>query len=572
MLDVLRDWVAGLEQHCSPRKVYWCDGSAAEKAYLSDLAVRRGILRKLNDERWPGCYHHRTHLLDSAEGDSTTYVCTNNREDAGSNLWMPPAELSQQLHRNLRGALRGRTMYVIPFLMGPPGSASARVGVQVTDSLYLTLCMLNLETVGTPAYQHLQSAPYFVRSIHSSLDLDPDRRVVAQFPQDKLVISIGSNFSANALLAKKSVTLMLASRLAADEGWLVGHVAVFGIENPAGEKHYFAAVLPCGFGKGALSMLTPPPAFPDWKLTTLSSCAAWLRLGPDGHLYAINPRAGYYGPLPGNNLLTQPNVAETLRHDCIFTNCGTTPEGDLWWEGMGKPPPESLSDWSGNPWRPNSPVAHPNSRFCAPATNNPSLDQAHLAPEGVPISAILFCGLRQSVYPPLVEARDWRHGVFLGATLSSESVGACISKIRYDPFAMSTFVGYPLEHYLRSWLDLGTQLTRPPKIFHVNWFWRSNQYLGSAFAENFWILHWIFRRCSGTATVKEHRLGLVPELEGAASSGLTGSELTAFERLLQSNANEWQHETENQAGYLQNIMSLPEISYQWTALRERFGL
>ena len=571
MLDALRNWITSLEQKCSPRKVYWCDGSAAEKAYLSDLAVRRHVFRKLNSDLWPGCYHHYTHLLDGSEADNTTYICSTRQEDAGPNLWMPAAELSEQLNRNLRGAMRGRTMHVVPFLMGPPGSASARVGVQVTDSLYLTLCLLNLATAGAPAYQQLESSPYFIRAIHSSLDLDPDRRLVAYFPEEILTISVGSSFGADALLARKNITLTVASRLAAAEGWLVGNMAVFAVENPIGEKHYFAAALPTGFGKTSLALLTPPVRFRDWRVTTVNTDAAWLRPGPDGRLYSVAPKPGYYGLLPGRDLSIEPNITELLRHDCIFTNCGTTPAGDLWWEGMGKPPPDSLYNWSGRIFDPNSRdlAAHPNSSFCAPETNNPRLDPGYAAPEGVPISAILFGSLRRSVYPPVLEALDWPHGIFLGATLSAERTGQALgpNPVRYDSFGITAFIGHPLSSYLQGWLDLESKLTDKPKIFHINWSWDAASQPDSwpNFAWNFWILHWIFGRCSGTAAAKESPLGLSPELDHIEElSRLPGS---ALETLAQPDPAQWRLETEARARYLSSLAIPPGIWHQWNALR-----
>jgi phosphoenolpyruvate carboxykinase (GTP) len=446
----------------------------------------------------------------------------------------------------------------------------------VTDSLYLTLCLLNLARVGAPAFEHLKTSRYFVRAIHSGLDLDPDRRLVAYFPQEKLIISIGSNFGADALLARKNITLTAASRLAAAEGWLVGNMAVFGVENPVGEKHYFAAALPTGFGKTSLAMLTPPVRFRGWRVTTVNTDAAWLRTGPDGRLYSVAPKAGYYGLLPGRNVSLEPNIAELLRHDCIFTNCGTTPTGDLWWEGMGKPPPASLYDWSGRLWDPNSgqTAAHPNSSFCAPETNNPRLDPGYVAPAGVPISAILFGGLRRSVYPPVIEALDWPHGVFLGATLSAERVGPVPGQhsVRYDPFGITAFIGYPLKSYLQGWLDLESKLTDKPRIFHINWFWDAACQHDSwaNFARNFWILVWVFGRCSGTATAKEGRLGLSPELENIEE--LSRLPASALEAMVQPNTGGWRLETEAQAGYLRNLAIPPGIWNQWNALRKRCGL
>ncbi|MFM8357553.1 MAG: phosphoenolpyruvate carboxykinase (GTP), partial [Verrucomicrobiota bacterium] len=442
------DWVQEQVVRCQPDRVVWCDGSEAERDRLLAQTVAEGLLIPLHPEKMPGCYLHRSHPNDVARVEQCTYLCTTREVEAGpTNNWAEPAAMYQRLHALCQGAMRGRTLYVVPYLMGPPGSPLSLVGVELTDSLYVVLNMRIMTRMGTIAWQELGARGNFNRGLHCLLDVHPDRRLICHFPEDNTIISVGSGYGGNVLLGKKCLALRVASWLGQREGWMAEHMLLLGVESPAGEKTYVAAAFPSACGKTNFAMLVPPARFAGWKVWTVGDDIAWMQPGPDGRLWAINPEAGYFGVAPGTNARTNPNAMATIARDTLFTNVALRPDGTVWWEGHDDPPPAECLDWQGRPWTPASPekAAHPNSRFTAPMTNNPRLAPEVNDPRGVPIDAIIFGGRRASTVPLVFQAFNWCHGVFLGATMGSEMTAAAVGglgQVRRDPMAMLPFCGY----------------------------------------------------------------------------------------------------------------------------------
>ena len=467
-------WVDEAARMCRPEAVVWCDGSEAEHERLLETAVRTGDLIPLDQRRLPGCYLHRSAPNDVARTEHLTFICTPEQVDAGpTNNWMAPAEAYDRLSKIFAGSMQGRTMYVIPFLMGPPESPFSKVGVQVTDSVYVVLNMRIMTRMGKIALEHLGDSNDFTRGLHGKADLNIERRFICHFPQDNTIWSVGSGYGGNALLSKKCLALRIASRLGAHEGWLAEHMLVAGVESPDGEVHYICGAFPSACGKTNLAMLVPPSTMPGWKIRTIGEDIAWLRPGPDGRLWAINPEAGLFGVVPGTNSKTNANAMEMIRRNTIYTNVALRPDGTVWWEGHDDAPPAEAIDWRGRPWSPGGePAAHPNSRFTTPASQCPTIAPEWQDPQGVPISAILFGGRRQKLVPLVFEAFDWAHGTFLGATLASETTAAAtgaVGVVRRDPMAMLPFCGYNMGDYWGHWLAIGRRLSRPPRIFRVNW-------------------------------------------------------------------------------------------------------
>jgi phosphoenolpyruvate carboxykinase (GTP) len=539
---------------CTPDRVHWCDGSEAERDALTAEAVRQGVLIALNQERWPGCYYHRSHPSDVARVEQSTYICCDVEEDAGpTNNWMAPAAAYERLHGLARGGMRGRTMYVVPYLMGPPGSSFSRVGVELTDSLYVVLNMRIMARMGEPALRELGSSPRFNRGLHCLLDLNPDRRLICHFPEDNTIISVGSGYGGNVLLGKKCLALRIASWMGRKEGWLAEHMLILGVESPQGEKTYVAAAFPSACGKTNFAMMIPPERFRGWKVWTVGDDIAWMRPGADGRLYAINPENGYFGVAPGTNGRSNRNAMQTIARDTIFTNVALTPDGDVWWEGKDGHPPASCLDWRGQPWTPASPerAAHANSRFTAPMRNNPMLAPEVDNPEGVPISAIIFGGRRATTLPLVYEAFNWVHGVYLGATMGSETTAAAagaVGQVRRDPMAMLPFCGYNMAHYFRHWLNMRKRIKYPPRIFNVNWFRRdeSGNFMWPGFGENMRVLKWIIDRCQGRAGAHETPLGWLPHSRDVDLEGLPGFTVEDLERVQNINLEEWRREVISQ--------------------------
>ncbi|MHB8877111.1 MAG: phosphoenolpyruvate carboxykinase (GTP), partial [Myxococcaceae bacterium] len=435
---------------CKPDRVHWCDGSEEEKQQLTELAVSAGVLLPLNQEQYPDSYLHRSHPNDVARTEQLTFICSRDRGDAGpTNNWMDPALAYEKLTRLFDGSMRGRTLYVVPYAMGPLGSPYTKVGVELTDSVYVVLSMRIMTRMGKVALEALGGSGEFNRGLHCTGDLNPERRYICHFPEDNTVWSFGSGYGGNALLGKKCLALRIASYLGRAEGWLAEHMLILGAEDPEGRTTYVAAAFPSACGKTNFAMMVPPRRFQGWKIWTMGDDIAWLHVRPDGRLWAVNPETGYFGVAPGTSMRSNPNAMRSVSHDALFTNVAMTPDGGVWWEGMDGAGPDELLDWQGHPWRKGSPefAAHPNSRFTVPATNNPACS-AHLGdPEGVPISAIIFGGRRSTTVPLVLQSFNWAHGVFLGATMGSETTAAAGGKLgvlRRDPMAMLPFCGYNL--------------------------------------------------------------------------------------------------------------------------------
>ncbi len=543
-------WVKEMADLCQPDRVYWCDGSEAEKQALTAQAVADGVLLKLNPEKLPGCFYHRSNPNDVARVEQCTYICTDVETDAGpTNNWAPPKEMKERLYGLARGGMKGRTLYVIPYLMGPAGSAMSKVGVELSDSIYVALNMRIMTRMGRIAYQQLGTSDDFNRGLHCMLDVNPERRYICHFPRENLIISVGSAYGGNVLLGKKCLALRIGSYLGRQEGWMAEHMLVLGVESPRGEKTYVAAAFPSACGKTNFAMLIPPERFAGWKVWTLGDDIAWMKPGPDGRLYAINPEAGYFGVAPGTNYKSNPNAMQTIARDTIYTNVALTPDLDVWWEGKDGEPPAQATDWQGRPWTPASKekAAHPNSRFTAPMANNPALAPEVNDPNGVPISAIVFGGRRATTMPLVFQAFNWTHGVFIGATLGSEMTAAAVGgmgQVRRDPMAMLPFCGYNMGGYFRHWLRMRKRLKFPPRIFHVNWFRKDAEgnFLWPGFGENMRVLKWIVDRCHGRADANETPLGWVPGAKDIDLEGLDGFTAEHLEEALNIDLEEWRRE------------------------------
>lgn len=548
--EPVRDWVRETATLTGADHVFWCDGSEGEKEYLTHQAVQQGVLIPLDPKKWPRCYYHHSNPNDVARVEHCTFVCTRREKEAGpTNNWMEPKAMRQKLRGMLTGAMKGRTMFVIPYLMGPPGSPLAKVGVELTDSIYVVLSMRIMTRMGQVAWDHLGDSDHFNRGTHSVLDCNPERRFIAHFPEANEIISVGSGYGGNALLGKKCLALRIASFLGRDEGWLAEHMLVLGVEEPNGRKSYVAAAFPSACGKTNFAMMIPPKSYQGWKLTTIGDDIAWMKTGPTGRLHAINPENGYFGVVPGTNGKSNPNAMKIMAHDTIFTNVARTPDGDLWWEGKDNPPPPNLIDWRGNPWNPNSgeKAAHPNSRFTAPMSNNPALAPEVNDPEGVPINAIIFGGRRASTIPLIFQAFSWFHGVFVGASMGSEMTAAAVGghgQVRGDPMAMLPFCGYNMGDYFDHWMEMRKLIKILPRIFHVNWFRKDagGEFYWPGFGENMRVLEWVVGRCHGHADAREGPIGWVPRFEDINTEGLEGMTRERFAEMMKIDPEEWRRE------------------------------
>ena len=557
------DWVHQVESLTDPKNIFWCDGSEAENDYLLGEAVRQGVLIKLNQEKDPGCYLHRSNPNDVARVEQFTLICTPTKEEAGpTNNWAEPAATYSKLHGMLKGAMRGRTMFVVPYIMGPPESPLTKVGFEITDSIYVVLSMRIMTRMGTQASERLGEKidAEFNRGVHSLLDINPERRFICHFPQDNTIISVGSGYGGNVLLSKKCLALRIASYLAKKQGWLAEHMLILGVESPEGKKHYVAAAFPSACGKTNFAMLIPPERFAGWKITTIGDDIAWMKIGRDGRLYAVNPENGYFGVVPGTSYASNPNAMRAIERDTLFTNVALTSDGDVWWEGKNGDPPKEAIDWKGNPWTPDSKdrAAHPNSRFAVPMRNNPVLDPEVENPAGVPISAIIFGGRRSDTMPLVFQANDWKHGVYLGATMASETTAAAtgaVGQVRRDPMAMLPFCGYNIGDYFRHWLETGPRLTNPPLIFHVNWFRKdaAGKFLWPGFGDNMRVLKWIVDRCEGRGGAEESPIGSVPRAEDLDLYGLEGASSERMRELLAVKPEEWARELKGQQEFFKTL-------------------
>ncbi|MDB6059124.1 MAG: Phosphoenolpyruvate carboxylase [Verrucomicrobiales bacterium] len=572
-------WVKDMATLCQPDEVVWCDGSQEEKTRLTQQAVAAGVLVELNQKKLPGCYYHRSKQNDVARTEQSTFICTEAQHEAGpTNNWMAPREMHHKLRGLCTGAMRGRTMYVVPYLMGPLGSPMSKVGIEVTDSIYVALSMRIMTRMGQVAYEHLSNSEDFNRGLHCMLDVEPDRRYIAHFPQENAIISVGSNYGGNALLGKKCLALRIGSYLGQREGWLAEHMLILGVESPSGEKTFVTGAFPSACGKTNFSMLIPPPHFAGWKVTTVGDDIAWMKPGKTGHLHAINPEAGYFGVAPGTNEKTNPNAMASIACDTIFTNVALTPDLDVWWEGKTEATPQELIDWKGQRWTPESkePAAHANSRFAAPMRNNPALAKEVDDPDGVPISAIIFGGRRATTMPLVYQAFNWIHGVYVGATMSSETTAAAtgaVGQVRRDPMAMLPFCGYNMGHYFQHWLRMRSHIPILPRIFHVNWFRKdeNGKFLWPGFGENMRVLKWIAERCRGHAQAWEAPLGWVPSADDFDLEGMKNFDSARLAKAQAIDTEEWRREVlSHDELFLKLYADLPkELTFQRELLVSR---
>jgi phosphoenolpyruvate carboxykinase (GTP) len=550
----LAAWVDEVAARTQPDAIHWCDGSDAEYGELLKLMLSTGTLEALNSTTHPNCYLHRSDPSDVARVEHLTFVCTDDRDDAGpNNHWMAPADAHAKIDALFDGCMRGRTLYVIPYCMGPIDSPLARCGVEITDSPYVVANMKLMTRMGSEALARIEREGSFVKGLHSTGDLDPEKRLIMHFPDELAIKSIGSGYGGNALLGKKCHALRIASWQARQEGWLAEHMLIVGIENPEGEKRYVAAAFPSACGKTNLAMLIPPESHAGWKVWTVGDDIAWMHLGEDGRLYAINPEAGYFGVVPGTNRSTNKNAFDMITHDAIFTNVAVTEDGQPWWEGRKKCEP--ALDWKGQPYDPaNGPAAHPNSRFTVSAKQNPSYAPEAEDPRGVPISAIVFGGRRRHVAPLVYQARDWAHGVMIGAGVASETTAAAtgaVGQVRRDPMAMKPFCGYNFADYWGHWLSFAERSDALPAIFHVNWFRQDadDNFIWPGFGENLRILRWILDRAEGQGDAVETPIGLLPAEGALDTEGLDVSAETLAE-LNSIDADEWREEIAAVGEYL----------------------
>src|SRR5450631_1250053 len=546
------DWGQDMAKLTQPENIFWCDGSEEENAFLIEQALGQSILVKLNHEKVPRSYLHRSNPNDVARVEQFTFICTPTKEEAGpTNNWSNPAETYSKLKGMLKGAMRGRTLFVVPYIMGPPDSPLAKVGFEITDSKYVVLSMRIMTRMGAVAVKRLghDVKAEWNRGVHSLLDVDPARRFICHFPQDNTVISVGSGYGGNVLLSKKCLALRIASYLAKKQGWLAEHMLILGVESPDGKKHYVAAAFPSACGKTNFAMLIPPPHFAGWKITTIGDDIAWMQIGQDGRLYAVNPENGYFGVVPGTSYKSNANAMRSIERDTLFTNVALTSDGDVWWEGKDGDPPAEAIDWRGRPWTPASKekAAHPNSRFAVPMRNNPVLDPEVDNPAGVPISAFIFGGRRSDTMPLVFQAGDWSHGVYLGATMASETTAAAtgaVGQVRRDPMAMLPFCGYNIGEYFCHWLEIGKRLTNPPLIFNVNWFRKSSdgKFLWPGFGDNMRVLKWIIDRCENSGGASESPIGQIPRHEDVDIAEMENFSRKNLDELLAVKPDEWKKE------------------------------
>ncbi|HAL57445.1 MAG TPA: phosphoenolpyruvate carboxykinase (GTP) [Bacteroidetes bacterium] len=523
----LQRWVDDCARLTKPERIHWCTGTPEEYRDLIQTMVRDGTLIELNQQSHPNCYLHRSHPNDVARTENLTFICTTNKEDAGpNNNWMDPTEAKERLTKLFDGSMKGRTMYVVPYLMGPVGSQYSRVGVEITDSAYVAANMYIMTRMGEVALSQLGASEDFVPGLHSLGDLSPERRFIMHFPDERLIWSIGSGYGGNALLGKKCFALRIASSIARQEGWMAEHMLIIGLEDPSGQVTYMAAAFPSASGKTNLAMMVSSLSDQGYKVWTVGDDIAWMHVDEEGQLRAVNPEAGFFGVAPGTSYATNPIAMDTIRENTIFTNVGLTPSNEPWWEGIGSDPPEGLINWQGNVWSSEGGrAAHPNSRFTVPARQCPSISKQWEDPRGVPIAAIIWGSRRSAVVPLVMQAFDWQHGVFLGSGMGAETTAAAtgaVGVVRRDPMAMLPFCGYNMADYFQHWLNIGKRLKKAPLIFRVNWFRKDKdgKFLWPGYGENIRVLKWILERIRGSGRAVETAIGFLPSQDAIDLNGL----------------------------------------------------